>query len=236
MIYTQPYVTEFCCSPRQKPRGGHMRYIYVLILLILTWCSSVWAQAEKIRMQNEGIPFFYSDAGNIASLDSSLSGLFVNIKIPFDELQFLKISDTLYQADIELSFLVFDMDDDQIDGKTFREKVRAKNFDQTNSNQIFYTFHTQMDLKPAEYYLLSQVTDLDSKKTGKQKRKIRLRDFSDQKLNISDLILQDRQEITKETEQTILHKLKYIFDITIIPFSYKFRQNLHHVTANHAPL
>jgi len=189
-----------------------MRYSISTLLLVIILCTSVWAQPEIIRMRDEGIPFFYSETGNIAAKDSSLSGLFVNVKIPYDELQFLRVNDTLFQAEVEFTFLVFDKDDDQVMGKSFREKVNAENFDQTNTNQIFYSFHTKFNLEPAEYSFLCEVTDMDSKKTGRQKKKVLLRDFSEQKLNVSDLILMSWLDFNEEIKQNILDDFSEIID------------------------
>ena len=60
-----------------------------------------------------------------------------------------------------------------------------------------------MDLPPAEYSLLCEVTDLDSKKSGKKKEKVIIRDFSTQNLNLSDLLLLNRHDVTKEILKTI---------------------------------
>ncbi len=101
------------------PEGGSMKYIANSVILLLCMCSSLFAQPEMINIQEEGAPFFYCETGSVASQDSSLSSLIINITIPFDGLQFLKLSDKHFEADVEMAFIVFDSDDDQVDGKNF---------------------------------------------------------------------------------------------------------------------
>ena len=179
-----------------------MKYIISSFMLVCL-CSSLFAQPELMRSRDEGVPFFYWETGSIASQDSSLSSLVVNITIPYDELQFLKFSDKRFEAEVELTFIVFDSDEDQIDGKSYRKKVIAENYEQTNSNQIFFSFRTNLDLPPAEYSLLCEVTDIDSKKSGKKKEKVIIRDFSTQNLILSDLLLLNRYDVTKKILKTI---------------------------------
>ena len=174
-----------------------MQYKISCFLLFLFISFPLWAQPEMVRVKDEGIPFFHFEAGNMASKSKDLSTIAINVKIPFDELQFIKTSDTLFQAEVELTFVVFDSDNDQVEGKSFKEKVTAKNYDQTNSNKIYFSFDTTVDLPPEEYSLLCQVTDLDSRKTGNKKEKVVLKNFASESLDVSDLFVQNVQDITE---------------------------------------
>ncbi len=180
-----------------------MKYITNFLILLLCLCSSLFAQPEMIKTQDEGGPFFYCETGTVASQDSPLTSLIINITIPFDELQFLKLSAKHFEASVEMTFVLFDPDDDQVDGKNYREKVTAEDFEKTNSNQIFYSFTTKFDLPPGEYSLLCDVTDFDSKKSGRKKKKVKIRNFYTGELNISDLILLNLHNLTKQAVKSI---------------------------------
>jgi len=180
-----------------------MRRIYWLLFLVLATVSALKAQPEIIDLRDEGIPLFNYDLINIAADDSSLSRMLVNIIIPYDELQFLKVSDTLFQAEIEIDIMINNPEDEQVASKSYHEKIAANSFDQSISGQRLFHFHTNFDLPAAEYTFICEVTDLDSKKIGRQKQKIVLRKFDDLKLSLSDLQLKDRKVLRADELELI---------------------------------
>ncbi len=172
--------------------------VALLLALVGLWAGAVRAQPEMIHVRDEGVPLFYLETANVAASTDSLSRLLLNVRIPFDELQFLKLGSENYTAEVEISFVVFGKDGDQVEGKSFRQKVEAKNFDQTNSNQIYFSFRTYLDLPPGEYSLVTEVTDMDSRKTGRKKQKVVLRDFAKEPLGISDFVLIQAKEMSPQ--------------------------------------
>jgi len=159
--------------------------------------GTAWAQPEIIHIRDEGVPLFYLETANVAANADSLSRLLLNVRIPYDELQFLKLENT-YQSEVEISFVLFGKDGDQVEGKSYRQKITAHNFDQTNSNQIYFSFRTYLDLPPGEYSLVTEVTDMDSRKTGRKKQKVVLRDFMHEPLSISDFVLLQPSEMAPQ--------------------------------------
>ncbi len=187
-----------------------MQYIkkfWLAFLFVFLCAAQAFGQAEIIHLRDEGVPLFYFEAANVASDTDSLSRLLLNVRIPYDELQFLKYGENNYQAEIEISFVLFDKEGDQVEGKSYRQKVTAHNFDQTNSNQIYFSFRSYLDLPPGEYSLLCEVTDLDSKKTGRKKQKITLQDFGSQPLGISDFVLLQPKELDPSELNFVLSML-----------------------------
>jgi|Deesub1362B_J571_1020462.scaffolds.fasta_scaffold03192_2 GWxTD domain-containing protein len=164
-------------------------------------------QPEMIWLRDEGIPLFYLETANVASDEDSLSRLLLNVRIPYDELQFLKFGPEKYRAEVEISFILFDKEGEQVEGKSFRRQVEAKSFDQTNSNLIYYVFRTYFDLPPGKYSLLCEVTDLDSRKTGKRKKEVELLDFGSVPLSISDFVLLQPRELSPAELTNVMSSL-----------------------------
>ena len=180
-----------------------MRNIFFSFLLFLVVTSTLVAQPEIIQLRDEGVPLFYYELVNVAADDSSLSRMLVNLVMSYDEFQFLKASDSLFQAEVEIGFMINNSENEQVVGKSFREKITAQDFNQSNSSQALFQFHTSFDLPAAEYTFVCEVTDLDSKKTGRQKQKTVLRNFDSQKLSLSDLQLRNRQDLPPADTQLI---------------------------------
>ena len=192
-----------------------MRTILFSAVLSLLFVSGLFAQPEMMKTPEEGTPLFLLEVTNFASPDSGKSRALINVKIQFDKLQFLRISDTLYQAEVELNFIAYDSDNDQIEGKSFRKKVTVQNYRQTNSDKLFLEIQTRFDLPPADYSIVCEVTDLDSKKSAKAKQKIKLRDYSKPELAISDVRLIDPTDLSQKE----LERLKEIFAKQLSKFS-----------------
>lgn len=192
-----------------------MRTILFSAILSLFFVSGLLAQPEMMKTPEEGTPVFFLEVTNFASPDSGKSRALMNVKIQFDKLQFLRISDSLYQAEVEFNFIAYDSDNDQIEGKSFRKKVTAQNYRQTNSGKLFLGFQTQFDLPPADYSIVCEVTDLDSKKSAKAKQKIKLRDYYKPELAISDVRLIDPTDLSQKE----LERLKEIFAKQLSKFS-----------------
>ncbi len=175
-----------------------MKPKYALLALFFAvffgWNTGAGAQPEMFSVRDAGVPVFYYEISNFAADSTGKSRLYISMKIPNDELQFLK-TDNGYEAEYEFSVVVFNKKGEQIEGKSFRRKAGVKEYKDTNSNRIFQQMHTNLDLSPGEYKVILGLTDLDTKKTGRRKEKIRVRDFSKSGLELSDIIFVRRKNI-----------------------------------------
>jgi len=145
-----------------------------------------------IHIQPSGIPMFFYDLANMASNQPGLSRLYIYVKIPNDELQFLKLEDR-YEADYEISVEVFDSSGELVEGKSFRHKAVATDYEATNSNRIFNSHLIALDLKPGEYKISLEVMDMDSKKAGRRQLKAKLRDFGKKSMQVSEILFVSRK-------------------------------------------
>lgn len=166
-------------------------YIFAcLMVLMLTglYEDKVLAQAEMVQSRLYDLPTFHYDLVNVASPDPNLSRLQVYLKIAFDELLFT-LSEELYQANYDISVVIYDKKGNQIDGKIEEETVSANNFDLTNSRQAYSVSYLKFDMEPGMYEISISLTDVETQKKRTIKDKFKLKDFNEKKLMVSDVSL-----------------------------------------------
>jgi len=166
-----------------------MKKTITLLLMWLVIPLTTFGQSGNLT-PHEGIPEYYFDVVNVNSDKAGLSRLNVYFEIPYDELQFIKLENA-YQAKYEVSVVVYDKDGDQIDGKIWQEEVTVVDYDETNTRKKFSFTHNSFHLKPKEYRISIGFMDLDSKKTATRKGVVKLKDFQDEKLSVSEITMAD---------------------------------------------
>jgi GWxTD domain-containing protein len=160
-----------------------------LILAVILFIGSppnAAAQPELDRGRLMEVPNFYYDLVNVASPDSELSRLQIYVKIAYENLQFMQVEGR-YQAQYEISAIIFDRDGNQVDGRTEDETVTVEQYDLTNSRVNYSTSYLKFDLPADKYKISLGLTDLETKSTRKVKDQIQLRDFRKNNLMLSDL-------------------------------------------------
>ncbi|MEE9168581.1 MAG: hypothetical protein V3U73_02405, partial [bacterium] len=160
----------------------------ICCIAIIASGSILQAQTEMLTRASKISPKLFCTLQNSIG-DSGLSRLTAHIRIPYDELQYLKLAEGRYQAEAEITLFVFDKNDEPVFEKTYRRKVTTSDYDSTTFSQAFHRFSFSIDLTSGEYSFVCQVMDLDSKNTAQVRNKIRLRDFVNTDLSVSDLVL-----------------------------------------------
>jgi len=163
------------------------------ILLTVMIISIQWAGAQPAELKykvEEGAPSFFYDVITRGSGEVGKCHLRFTLKIFYDELQFVQ-KDSIFQAGYEVSVTVFNQLGEQADGKIVKETIEVDQYEKTNSKTLFSLTDFQMIVTPGEYDVLLSVMDLDSKKTGRRKTKIKVPDYFQEKLSMSDLLLAD---------------------------------------------
>ena len=166
-----------------------MRWSVVLFLLLNS--RFLLAQAELSGPREEGVPFFNLDLANFRAEKPKETRLDVYLKIMYDELQFVKVTADSYRAVYEISAIILDQDDFQVNGKIWRDTVTVKDFATTNSRQLFDATKSSFNLAPGKYRINVGVMDMDTRRTSFRKTSLVLRDFSDAKLTLSDVLIAD---------------------------------------------
>jgi len=169
----------------EKLNTRHQNLVIIIILFFLG-VSQIFGQTDIHTFQFSGLPVYHWDVVNVNSPNQDQSRIFLYFKTAFDELTFVR-EDSIYKAKYEISVVIADEDNFQVDGKVWQEEVKARNYEMTNSRKFFSITYEQFDLPPAHYRITIGFTDLETKKTRPDKKKLKLKDFRKGKLAISDI-------------------------------------------------
>jgi GWxTD domain-containing protein len=146
-------------------------------------------------MQGSGLqeesPHFHYELLNSATPNEDKSRLTIHVQVKNDELQFVKEDET-FIANFEISVIILDSDDYQVDGKIWKQTIRVKEYKDTNSRTSFAFTNKHFDLNPDKYKITVSVEDTETSKARKFEDEIELKDFTQDKLMLSDVLLADQ--------------------------------------------
>lgn len=176
-----------------KKKQVFARTAFLFVVLFFLTEPNIIAQTE-FQPVPTARPIFHVDFVNVNSPEPGNSRLNLYVKTTFDELQFI-LEEDVYKAKYEVSAVVYDEKDYQVDGKIDQEETIAYSYEETNSRESYSLAYLQFDLDPGKYKISIGVTDLETKVTRSIKKNFELRDFSDEKFAISDIALVRNVEI-----------------------------------------
>lgn len=167
------------------------RIISILIIALFVQ-SFAFGQIfpSKQDFREPGTPFYYARAVRIPTNEPDSTKVLLNIKVPYDGLQFVK-QDSLFQARYEISIVVFDNDGIQADGEIKQYTVRVAKFETTNAQDQFDYSKFTFNLHNALYKVSIGLMDMDTRKTTYWKNDVDLRDYSKSGMQVSDIIIAD---------------------------------------------
>jgi GWxTD domain-containing protein len=173
------------------------------IILMFFLTSSIFAQVEYSRGGDKGqfLPQFFIDLASYDSQDSGKSKIDVFIKVPYSNIQFIKIQNE-YRAKYSLVVSVYDDDENLKLEKLWNEKITTQSFQQTVSQTSFNLSYKSFILASGDYKFVCRLEDLESKKYSVFEQDIKLRMFEDS-IDISDIVLASRFIETDEGTKTI---------------------------------
>lgn len=166
-------------------------------LLACAGPGSRYSQAPGARPFGERN--FIMDTYNLISSEPGKSHLHINVDIPYSNIQFEKIQDG-FLARFEVSFLVLDNKNARSVHDVLRQ-VRVDEFGSTSRRDLFERISKSFDLDPGTYELVVTVRDKNALMDDTQRKKIELKDFTKQKLSVSDVLLfghEDQDSIKAE--------------------------------------
>jgi GWxTD domain-containing protein len=176
------------------------RFFFSLLTLLLT--ADAIGQVELANRRAYDLPFFFLDMVNVRSQDASKSRLLIFIKVPYDELQFVKLEPDSFVAKYEISMIVLDEDDFQSDSKILQRTISVPSFEETNERGKYDYLEFYFDIDPGEYKAIVGLMDKETQKTITQKTKIELRDFKKPKISISDVLIADSVQVEEDGSVT----------------------------------
>jgi GWxTD domain-containing protein len=156
--------------------------LFLVLICVILSVGTVTSQSGT----NAWLPIFFYDIVRVDSPEPGMSRFFIYLKTAFDELTFVR-EDSVFKASYEVSLIIADKKNFQVDGKVWQEEVIAKNFQQTNTRKTFSLSYQKFDLEPGDYKISVGFTDLETKQTRTIKQKIKLKDLKKTKLAVSEL-------------------------------------------------
>lgn len=158
-----------------------------ILCLFLIGPNKLYAQGIK-----QG-PLFYCDLVNSASSYLVKSRLDLYLKVPNDQLQFVK-NRSGFEANYEVSISVVNEKGEAIETGEWQRKVVVDSYWMTNSREYGDLTHTFFLLKPGRYKIFVQLTDLDTGQKSWLRSTVKLRDFGFNRFSLSDITYADYLE------------------------------------------
>jgi GWxTD domain-containing protein len=118
----------------------------------------------------------------------------IYVQVPYPEINFVREGEQ-YTGRFELSASILSQEKQQLWQKSQLIELHVKEFSQTISRQYFSLKQFSTDIAPGNYDLLLQVTGQESKKAESVKKSIIVRDFENDSLALSDVMLVRRMAI-----------------------------------------
>ena len=147
----------------------------------------VSAQVEMSNYdEHRGANFQFNTSTGIVPDNPGLGRFNIYIEVRNDELQFIKTAEG-YEASYEVSAVILDDDNDQVDGKIWKKELFVENYDETNSREEHTLSYENFDLEPGKYKIHLAVQDLETEIESKTDFKIEIKEYSQNKLALSEV-------------------------------------------------
>jgi GWxTD domain-containing protein len=161
-----------------------LKTLTALLLFLTTYIN---AQVEMSNFsEHRGAHFHFNTATGVVPDNPELNRLSIYVEIRNDELQFIKTTEG-YEASYEVSAVILDDDDDQVDGKIWKEEVSVENYNETNKREANSLSFETFDLSSGKYKVHLAVQDLETEVESKSNFKIEIKKFSQKKLGLSEI-------------------------------------------------
>ena len=143
---------------------------------------------------DEAVSNLFLEAFAFASDQPGKGRVDIYVQIPYPEIKFVK-EDEQYTGRFEISVAMLPQEKQQLWQKSQLVEVNLKDFSQTVSNRFFSLKQFSADIPPGKYELQVQVIDQESKKGATIKRSIVVKDFGNDTLALSDVMMVRRMTI-----------------------------------------
>lgn len=162
-------------------------------LSILLLALFVWAASSPLAAAQYNNPHFEVDAVSARGNDGSdETRLDVYTRVPYSSLQFITAGDA-FEARYSITIEVHELEGESRAGnllltRTWEQSVRASDFIQTQTDQLYDRTIQSLELAPGRYLVQFQVDDRNSNAPYFDELAVNVRDLSG-RLAVSDLIL-----------------------------------------------
>jgi GWxTD domain-containing protein len=160
--------------------------IFFSVVLVLFPLMSL-AQVDVMKMNEVDFPKFYYNMSNFYSMTDNQSRIDILIQVPYKNLRFIKESNK-FICSYEIGITINDSSNEVYD-RSYNRNLETKDFQTTSSQQNYDLVQKSFNLKPGKYVVEILITDNDSRKAYKASKNIEVRDFQDEKIKLSDIML-----------------------------------------------
>jgi len=167
---------------------------------------------SKRRQDMFGRDLFLYRYYNFAdSSDASKSRMEFHVAVVNDLLTFIKTAEDEYKARYEVNVVIYDDEMEPLVEKSVSGRVTVHSFAKTNSrrNAMHHTISTSLD--PGRYKSVLQLIDFESNESISKELDLTVRDFSRDKIRISDIMFIDTIDST-DSGVVYSANLPHVFD------------------------
>jgi GWxTD domain-containing protein len=158
----------------------------LIALMLVTGILTAQESTYSNLMPEPDLPVFYADAIShpLATQDSVMVEIF--LKVPFDNLQFVKQQDQ-FVAKYEVSMILVNSAEIQAYSRIWRQELKTDSYEQTNSKEHFDMSHLNFKVIPDDYVLTISIMDLDTRKSSIRKLNVNSRGFYHKPITLSQI-------------------------------------------------
>lgn len=169
----------------------------VLFLFLVMSIGTVWSQrmpgfGRANRENTFGRSLFQIGIYNFADVDTNLSKVEFHVAFVNDILTFVKEGDSTYRAGYEVVVEVLDKKGFPLQDKSVSDEIVTATFEETNSRTFPIRQKLVLSLSPGKYRFNIELIDSETKKSLHRERKVELRNFTPDRLHLSDVMFADR--------------------------------------------
>ncbi len=204
-----------------------MKWLSLLILvstsMLLPSLSLSQADMRHGIVDSIGEPKFHLDAITLLSSEPARTRVIVYSEISFSNLQFVRSGDG-FEASYEIDLSILAGKDDsapRVANRIWRSEVETRDYDATNSSEMFHISEASFDLRPGTYTMLATLTDLETRHVTKVNKPLVVPGYRQGELQLGDIIIAKKVSIdsagnfliTPNVDRTVFdaHRPVYIY-------------------------
>lgn len=186
-----------------------------IIIILIGVISLSICQVSLIQSADKEKDFFYLDALNFYTPDSTKSRLDVYIEFPLNNLEFSrsKLDPNVYSSKIDFTVEIMNNEGRNVVNKFYKEEIITARTDieylSENSKIIVENYY----LEPGKYKLKVTSNEQSTKKSFSQERDVSVRDFLVKQLSISDVMVLSRYEVDNNKKSITPDISRNVYDM-----------------------
>ena len=180
-----------------------MKLLKTFLILLISISIQAQVQNKGAAQPYSFQPAFQIDLVTYKSELENKSRVDVFVKVPYDNLQFVKKGEQ-FESRYNVTISFYDEENEnKILERLWREKVIARNFEETQSKINFNLSYKSFDLAPGKYNLRCEVKDRDSRKNFVANAIANIKSYNDS-VNISDPVFIAKKVTMEDGRERII--------------------------------